>query len=130
MVLMGINPRVQQVSSQNGSPRSLLFQMWNIWKQPPWNEKITITNVVFIAITVIVHGYLTGNLATRSGNTSMAILSCSILWFWNQYSNLLLLPHGHQWVVMYIIYVISVSLNLSWEGEFLELEPKKNIQTV
>ena len=72
MVLIGIHMRCQQEIFQNGSPRSLLFHMWNIWQHLPWNTTKISINVVFLAITAMVHGVLAGRLATRSGNKRKA----------------------------------------------------------
>ena len=72
-VSSGNPPKKPQMSFQNGSQRSLLFQKTNILKDPPRPTITRITSGSPIAIMVMVHGDLTGRMDTMSGKISKAI---------------------------------------------------------
>ena len=55
---------------------------------------------------------------------------CSVFLLCEQFSSLLLLPHGHQWGLIFILYVVSVTLDISWYREFLELDSEDKLQPV
>ena len=54
----------------------------------------------------------------------------SIFRFCHQCSNLLLLPHGHQWELHEGIKQGVVELTLAWEGKILELKSEDKLQPV
>ena len=77
MVLAEIHPRTPLEIFQNGSPRILLVQIWNIWQQPPWTTTKIHTNGLFLKIMLMVRGDHTGNIYTNSGNK----IKAGIRWF-------------------------------------------------
>ena len=52
---------------QNGSTRSIFYQILKTWQQPPQPSRTRNTSSACLAIMVMVRGELTVNTATRSG---------------------------------------------------------------
>ena len=67
---MVTNTIIQLIIFRNGSPRSLLFQILNIWQHPPWIPKSKNTSGVLLEITETVHGDFNGRMDTRIRNIS------------------------------------------------------------
>ena len=70
MALVGTRPRSPKMSFQNGSLRSLLFQIPKILQQPPLPTTARSKSDAYLSIMVMVHGDFTGMMDTRSGEIS------------------------------------------------------------
>ena len=72
MDLVVIHSRIPQTSFQNGWLRSLLYQIPNIWQQPPQPATTTSKIGAPLVILVRLHGYFNGRMAIRNVNLSKA----------------------------------------------------------
>ena len=75
MVKMGNCPRNQQESFQKWVTKKPMISDVENLTTATMNRKKIITNGIFLVMTVMVHGDITGRLTTGSGKTSKSITS-------------------------------------------------------
>ena len=98
MVLIGDHTTIQRETFLYGSPRILLFEMRIFRWCTPWDAIRKGTHGAFTATTVMMNGYFTGNISTRSVNENKSIrrlLVLMIMWPIQKYTS----PTSHQTVI-------------------------------
>ena len=93
---VGIHPRITKMRLQNGSLRSLLFQISHILKHPPWPATARSKSGAPLSIMVIVNGDFTGRMAIMNGKISKEISHMIDFQSYHQCNNLVVLPNEQQ----------------------------------